>query len=215
MRYKYLPSFVKRRGRITQSQEDNLTYLSDYQVTNYQEILSTKKDFTKLILEIGFGNGENTLSLAKANPDTLYIGSEVYLAGIGYLIGEVIKNDLNNIMIHSGDIRLLIETIEKPIFDDVIVICPDPWPKLKHHKRRMLNLEFLGLIHPTIKDNGNLFMSTDWENYAESIEESILSSKGYIRKDSSPYEKSDLTKFQERAMKEGRKIYPFNLKKTS
>ena len=97
MRYKYLPSFVKRRGRITQSQEDNLTYLSDYQITNYQEILSAKKDFTKLILEIGFGNGENTLSLAKANPDTLYIGSEVYLAGIGYLIGEVIKNDLNNI----------------------------------------------------------------------------------------------------------------------
>jgi tRNA (guanine-N7-)-methyltransferase len=215
MRYKYLPSFVKRRGRITQSQEDNLTNLSDYQITNYQEILSAKKDFTKLILEIGFGNGENTLSLAKANPDTLYIGSEVYLAGIGYLIGEVIKNDLNNIMIHLGDIRLLIETIEKPIFDDVIVICPDPWPKLKHHKRRMLNLEFLDLIHPTIKDNGNLFMSTDWENYAESIEESILSSKGYIRKDSSPYEKSDLTKFQERAMKEGRKIYPFNLKKTS
>ena len=215
MRYKYLPSFVKRRGRITQSQEDNLTYLSDYQITNYQEILSAKKDFTKLILEIGFGNGENTLSLAKANPDTLYIGSEVYLAGIGYLIGEVIKNDLNNIMIHSGDIRLLIETIEMPIFDDVIVICPDPWPKLKHHKRRMLNLEFLELIHPTIKDNGNLFMSTDWENYAESIEESILSSKGYIRKDSSPYEKSDLTKFQERAVKEGRKIYPFNLKKTS
>ena len=112
MRYKYLPSFVKRRGRITQSQEDNLTYLSDYQITNYQEILSAKKDFTKLILEIGFGNGENTLSLAKANPDTLYIGSEVYLAGIGYLIGEVIKNDLNNIMVHSGDIRLLIETIE-------------------------------------------------------------------------------------------------------
>ena len=215
MRYKYLPSFVKRRGRITQSQEDNLTNLSDYQITNYQEILSAKKDFTKLILEIGFGNGENTLSLAKANPDTLYIGSEVYLAGIGYLIGEVIKNDLNNIMIHLGDIRLLIETIEKPIFDDVIVICPDPWPKLKHHKRRMLNLEFLELIHPTIKDNGNLFMSTDWENYAESIEESILSSKGYIRKDSSPYEKSDLTKFQERAVKEGRKIYPFNLKKTS
>ena len=79
----------------------------------------------------------------------------------------------------------------------------------------MLNLDFLELIHPTIKDNGNLFMSTDWENYAESIEESILSSKGYIRKDSSPYEKSDLTKFQERAVKEGRKIYPFNLKKTS
>ena len=215
MRYKYLPSFVKRRGRITQSQEDNLTYLSDYQITNYQEILSAKKDFTKLILEIGFGNGENTLSLAKANPDSLYVGSEVYLAGIGYLIGEVIKNDLNNIMIHSGDIRLLIETIEKPIFDDVIVICPDPWPKLKHHKRRMLNLEFLELIHPTIKDNGNLFMSTDWENYAESIEEAINQNEGFVKVKDSIYMEASLTKFQQRAVKEGRKIYPFPLKKVS
>ena len=151
MRYKFLPSFVTRRGRITQSQENNLNRLSDFEITSYQDILSSKEGFSKLVLEIGFGNGENTLRLAKNNPDTLYIGSEVYQAGIGYLLGEVLKDDINNIKITSGDIRLLFEDIKSPIFDDVVVICPDPWPKLKHHKRRMLNREFLELIHPVIK----------------------------------------------------------------
>ena len=213
MRYKFLPSFVTRRGRITQSQENNLNRLSDYEIASYQDILSSQKKFSKLVLEIGFGNGENTLRLAKNNPDTLYIGSEVYQAGMGYLLGEVIKDNINNIKVTSGDIRLLFEEITNPIFDDVIIICPDPWPKLKHHKRRMLNEEFLELIHPIIKKNGNLFMSTDWKNYAESIDEAINNSNGYKRLDSSVYEKSELTKFQKRAVEEGRGIYTFALKR--
>jgi tRNA (guanine-N7-)-methyltransferase len=214
MRYKFLPSFVTRRGRITQSQENNLNRLSDYEITSYQDILSSQEGFSKLVLEIGFGNGENTLRLAKNNPDTLYIGSEVYQAGIGYLLGEVIKDSISNIKITSGDIRLLFEDIKSPIFDDVVVICPDPWPKLKHHKRRMLNREFLELIHPIIKKNGNLFMSTDWKNYAESIGEAIDASNGYQKLDSSIYENSELTKFQKRAIEEGRAIYTFALKVT-
>ncbi len=215
MRYKYLPSFVKRRGRITRSQEDNLTSLSRFEINSFDDILLAEEGFSRLVLEIGFGNGENTLALAKANPETLYIGSEVYMAGIGFLIGEVIENQLTNIRVTLGDIRLLIDEIKAPIFDDIVIICPDPWPKLKHHKRRMLNKEFLELVHPIIKDGGGLFMSTDWENYAESIEEVISASNQYKRLDSSAYEKSDLTKFQKRAIQEDRKIYSFPLKKIS
>ncbi len=215
MRHKYLPSFVKRRGRITNSQENNLKYLEKYEVFNIDDISKAKISFSKLNLEIGFGNGENTLALAKANPGTLYLASEVYIAGIGYLLGEIIKNDIQNIKLISGDIRLFIEQIKKPIFDDILIICPDPWPKLKHHKRRMINSKFLKLAHSVIKNNGNLFMSTDWEDYAESIEETILDSNGYKRLKSSSYEKLELTKFQKRAVKEGRKIYTFTLKKVS
>ena len=213
MRLKYLPSFVKRRGRITKSQEKNLIHLDDYKIVSFDDILSAKSNFSKLVLEIGFGNGENTLNLAKANPENLYLASEVYIAGIGYLLGEIIKNDIKNIKLISGDIRLIIEDIKKPIFDDILIICPDPWPKLKHHKRRMINSEFLKLVHTTIRDNGHLFMSTDWKNYAESIEETIEDSYGYKRLSSSIYEKSQLTKFQKRAIEEGRKIYTFSLKK--
>ncbi|MDB9973850.1 tRNA (guanine-N7)-methyltransferase [Gammaproteobacteria bacterium] len=215
MRHKYLPSFVKRRGRITKSQEDNLSHLSSYEISSYLQILQAKKKFSKVVLEVGFGNGENTLALAKQNPDTLYIASEVYLAGIGLLLGEIVDGAIQNIFITSGDIRLLIDDIKEPVFDDVIVICPDPWPKFKHHKRRMLTNEFFELIHPTIQDGGELFMSTDVEDYAESIREQLDVSVGFQRNDSSLYEASSLTKFQRRAMDEGRKIYPFSLKKIS
>ena len=213
MRYKFLPSFVKRRGRITQSQEDNLKLLPKYLINSFEDICSEKDNFSRIILEIGFGNGENILSLANDNPDSLFIGSEVYLAGIGYLIGEIKKLGLLNIRITTGDIRLLIEQIKEPLFDDVLIICPDPWPKARHHKRRLIKEDFLKLIHPIIKDQGELFISTDWENYAESIEEAINQSTGYEKLTGSVYQESDLTKFQQRASKEGRDIFIFPLQK--
>ena len=215
MRHKLLPSFVQRKGRITKSQEKNLLSLPDYEISSYLEIQKAKNNFEKVILEIGFGNGENVFKFAKNNRENFYIASEVYMSGIGQLLGDVINNDLNNVKIVTGDIRLLLEDVTKPIFDHVVIICPDPWPKLKHHKRRMLNNDFLDLIHKTIKDDGHLFMSTDWKNYAESIEEAIDQNEGFIKVKDSIYKEADLTKFQERAVREGRKIYPFPLKKVS
>ena len=215
MRHKFLPSFVQRKGRLTKSQEKNLLNLSSYQISSYSEILKAKTNFKKIILEIGFGNGENIFKFAKNNPENLYIGSEVYVSGIGQLLGDIISNDLDNVKIMTGDIRLILDEITEPIFDHVVIICPDPWPKLKHHKRRMLNNDFLNLMHRTIKDGGHLFISTDWENYAESIDEAISQNKGFVRLKNSIYKEADLTKFQQRALTEGRKIYPFPLQKIS
>src|SRR5210317_5083 len=215
MRHKFLPSFVQRKGRLTKSQEKNLLSLSKYQISSYSEILAAKTNFKKIILEIGFGNGENIFKFAKNNPENLYIGSEVYVSGIGQLLGDIISNDLDNVKIMTGDIRLILDEITEPIFDHVVIICPDPWPKLKHHKRRMLNNDFLNLMHRTIKDGGHLFISTDWENYAESIDEAINQNKGFVRLKNSIYKEADLTKFQQRALTEGRKIYPFPLQKIS
>jgi tRNA (guanine-N7-)-methyltransferase len=215
MRHKFLPSFVQRKGRLTKSQEKNLLNLSSYQISSYSEILKAKTNFKKIILEIGFGNGENIFKFAKNNSEHLYIGSEVYVSGIGQLLGDIISNDLDNVKIITGDIRLILDEIAEPIFDHVVIICPDPWPKLKHHKRRMLNNDFLNLMHRTIKDGGHLFISTDWENYAESIDEAISQNKGFVRLKNSIYKEADLTKFQQRALTEGRKIYPFPLQKIS
>jgi tRNA (guanine-N7-)-methyltransferase len=215
MHYKFLPSFVQRKGRITKSQEDNLNNLHSYQITSHSQILSEKDNFKEVILEIGFGNGESLVNLAKENPHNLYIGSEVYMAGIGQVLGAIRDNELTNIRLITGDIRLFLDEINQPIFDAVLIICPDPWPKLKHHKRRMINSEFLDLTHKVLKLSGHLFMSTDWENYAESIEESINQNSIFEVLNSSPYEYLKLTKFQQRAIEEGRKIYPFSLKKIS
>lgn len=215
MHNKFLPSFVQRKGRITKSQEDNLNNLHSYQITSHSQILSEKDNFKEIILEIGFGNGENLVSLAQENPHSLYIGSEVYIAGIGQVLGAIIDKELTNIRLITGDVRLFLDEINQPIFDAVLIICPDPWPKLKHHKRRLINSDFLDLTHKVLKLSGYLFMSTDWENYAESIEESINQNSIFEVLTSSSYEHLKLTKFQQRAIEEGRKIYPFSLKKIS
>ena len=98
MRNKFLPSFVQRKGRITKSQEDNLNSLHKYHVTSHDQILLEKNNFKRIILEIGFGNGENLINLAKENPQNLYIGSEVYMAGIGQVLGAINDNELANIL---------------------------------------------------------------------------------------------------------------------
>ena len=214
MRNKFLPSFVQRKGRITKSQEDNLNFLHRYHITSHAQILLDKSNFKKIILEIGFGNGENLINLAKESSQNLYIGSEVYMAGIGQVLGAINANELTNIRLITGDIRLLIDKINESVFDEVLIICPDPWPKLKHHKRRMINSEFLDSIYKVLNSDGHLFMSTDWENYAESINESINQNSDFKILNSSPYENITLTKFQQRAIEEGRKIYPFSLQKT-
>ena len=161
MHYKFLPSFVQRKGRITKSQENNLNNLHSYQITSHSQILSEEDNFKEIILEIGFGNGENLVNLAQENPHNLYIGSEVYMAGIGQVLGAIMDNELTNIRLITGDIRLFLDEINQPIFDAVLIICPDPWPKLKHHKRRMINSEFIDLTHKVLKLSGHLFMSTD------------------------------------------------------
>ena len=129
MHNKFLPSFVQRKGRITKSQEDNLNNLHSYQITSYSQILSEKDNFKEIILEIGFGNGENLVNLAQENPRNLYIGSEVYLAGIGQVLGAIRDNELTNIRLITGDIRLFLDEINQPIFD---------WKVLVRNKKSLL-----------------------------------------------------------------------------
>ena len=169
--------------------------------------------YSKTILEIGFGNGENIIKLAKENLNNLYIGSEVYLAGIGHLIGNIKKDNLSNIKIINGDVRYFLEEVKQPLFDEIVIICPDPWPKVKHHKRRMINDEFLKLIYPTIKAKGNLYISTDWKNYAESITDVLKNSKIFVNKNLVSNTVFTPTKFQKKAITEGRKIFSFKVKK--
>ena len=143
MQLKFLPSFVKRKGRITKKQTQSLSSLSEFSVKSIQEVEDFSKHFDKCYLEIGFGNAENIIFQAINNPSYLFIGSEVYMSGIGTLVSSIKENNINNIKIFSDDIRLLLDQSPKKVFDSVIIICPDPWPKEKHHKRRLINKSFL------------------------------------------------------------------------
>jgi len=215
MRLKYLPSFVKRRGRITKKQEENIEELINFSVSSINDIESESNSFKSIVIEIGFGDGENILTIAKENPDTLFIGSEVYLSGIGSLIGKIKDNNLSNIRIYNNDARVLLDTIKTPIFDNMLIICPDPWQKAKHHKRRLINHSFLELARKSLKENGGLHISTDWRDYAEGILEAINQAEGYIVLETQLFEDLPITRFQARAIKEDREIFKFNLKKAN
>ena len=215
MQLKFLPSFVKRKGRITKKQTHSLSSLSEFSVKSIQEVEDFSKHFDKCYLEIGFGNAENIIFQAINNPNYLFIGSEVYMSGIGTLVSSIKENNINNIKIFSDDIRLLLDQSRKKVFDSVIIICPDPWPKEKHHKRRLINKSFLEMVHDFMKDDSNIYISTDWENYAESISELFVKNKLFKPSSNKSFQKDSLSKFERRGKDEGRELFEFNYKKVS
>ena len=215
MQLKFLPSFVKRKGRITKKQIHSLSSLSEFSVKSIQEVEDFSKHFDKCYLEIGFGNAENIIFQAINNPSYLFIGSEVYMSGIGTLVSSIKENNINNIKIFSDDIRLLLDQSPKKVFDSVIIICPDPWPKEKHHKRRLINKSFLEMVHDFMKDDSNIYISTDWENYAESISELFVKNKLFKSSSIKSFQKDSLSKFERRGKDEGRELFEFNYKKVS
>ena len=215
MQLKFLPSFVKRKGRITKKQTHSLSSLSEFSVKSIQEVEDFSKHFDKCYLEIGFGNAENIIFQAINNPSYLFIGSEVYMSGIGTLVSSIKENNINNIKIFSDDIRLLLDQSRKKVFDSVIIICPDPWPKEKHHKRRLINKSFLDMVHDFMKDDSNIYISTDWENYAESISELFVKNKLFKPSSNKSFQKDSLSKFERRGNDEGRELFEFNYKKVS
>ena len=215
MQLKFLPSFVKRKGRITKKQTHSLSSLSEFSIKSIQEVDDFSKHFDKCYLEIGFGNAENIIFQAINNPSYLFIGSEVYMSGIGTLVSSIKENNINNIKIFSDDIRLLLDQSPKKVFDSVIIICPDPWPKEKHHKRRLINKSFLDMVHDFMKDDSNIYISTDWENYAESISELFVKNKLFKSSSIKSFQKDSLSKFERRGKDEGRELFEFNYKKVS
>ena len=215
MQLKFLPSFVKRKGRITKKQTHSLSSLSEFSVKSIQEVEDFSKHFDKCYLEIGFGNAENIIFQAINNPSYLFIGSEVYMSGIGTLVSSIKENNINNIKNFSDDIRLLLDQSPKKVFDSVIIICPDPWPKEKHHKRRLINKSFLEMVHDFMKDDSNIYISTDWENYAENISELFVKNKLFKPSSNKSFQKDSLSKFERRGKDEGRELFEFNYKKVS
>ena len=211
MRYKFLPSFVRRKGRITKLQEKNLIHLADYSLNDLSE-LNNKSMFKKIALEIGFGNGEDFFSFAEKEKDTLFLASEVYKSGIGNLIGKIREHSLENIFIFEGDIRDLIFEENDFQFDEIYIICPDPWPKDRHHKRRLLDKDFFKRIQLCLKPTSNIYISTDWENYAEQIQEVLKDFKDKFSVEIlNKIPGRELSKFQKKGIEEGRHIYSFKL----
>lgn len=128
-----------------------------------------RQSFSKYILEIGFGSGENILNLAKENVDAAYIGCEVFTAGVVKLLKQIKEDGVNNIRIWHDDAVELILRLPNNSLDLVYILHPDPWPKQKHKKRRLINKEFLTLLASKLKINGEVLIITDHKDYAKHI----------------------------------------------
>jgi tRNA (guanine-N7-)-methyltransferase len=201
---KYLPSFVKRLGRITASQKANLNDLDRYK-TKIKDLKNKN-----VVLDIGFGNGEYTAAYANAFQEKHLIATEVYLSGIGSLIGLINKYKISNISIFDEDVRLLMDQMPKEFLDSVNILFPDPWQKVKHHKRRLIGEDFLYQLHPLLKPNAKIFVRTDWEDYAEQISELAEVMSSHFRLERTQNIEFEFeTRFHQRAIKEGREINSF------
>ena len=170
-----------RGSRITGPQQSALDkYWDAYGIeysTEFLNITSLFPTAEQVVLEIGFGMGEATALIARDFPNTGYLAVEVHKPGIGKLMARIEELALSNIRIIEGDAHPIITTmIPDKSVDGVHLFFPDPWPKKRHHKRRIVNEEFLALIHPKIKDGGFFHIATDWVPYAEYIEEVFAAS---------------------------------------
>ena len=161
-------SFVLRRGRITSNQKNALDTLWDRYVLKEGEYVDSFLSDKHSVLDIGFGAGETTTYLAKNMPNSSILGAEVYLSGIGSTLSRSNEEKLTNIKILNSDIvPFLEEKISDCSFDLVLMFYPDPWPKRKHHKRRLFQEGFINLIQRKLRKDGLFYFKTDWNHYYE------------------------------------------------
>ena len=212
---KPIKSFVRRSGRLTTSQKRAIQDLwSKYVIETDSSKFIQLEDFfdapkNDLIIEIGFGNGSTLIESASNNPEKNFIGIEVYDSGFGQCLNDIEKQKINNIrLIYDDAVDVLQNTIKKKTLSEVNIYFPDPWPKKRHHKRRLINNNFLVLLSQTMKDKGIINISTDWEDYADQIETVFFNNKRFCAIDSDP--RTQKTKFEHRGLSLGHKIFNYS-----
>ena len=167
-------SFVLRQGRLSPAQARALdTLLPRFGVDYAPRALDFARTFGRrapVVLEIGFGMGETTAAIAQAHPETDFLGVEVHAPGVGALLREVEARALTNVRIVRHDaVEVVAQMIPPDSLAGVHVYFPDPWPKKRHHKRRLLQPAFVRALAARLAPGGYLHAATDWEEYAQEI----------------------------------------------
>ncbi|WP_295392076.1 tRNA (guanosine(46)-N7)-methyltransferase TrmB [uncultured Thiodictyon sp.] len=165
-------SFVLRQGRLTAAQERAFVdlwprYGVDWVPGTPLDLAALFGDAGPVVLEIGFGNGDSLAAMAAAAPSHRWLGVEVHGPGVGHLLLEIEQRGLTNLRVVRHDaVELLTEGLPPGSVERVQLFFPDPWPKLRHHKRRILTPAFLDLLARVLAPGGVFHAATDWEHYA-------------------------------------------------
>jgi tRNA (guanine-N7-)-methyltransferase len=224
--FRRIRSFVRREGRLTKGQQRALDEL--YPRYGLTPAVNEQFDFAAIFqnqhpvhLEIGFGNGQTLMSMASAQPAINFFGIEVHRPGVGNALLQIDKAALSNVRVICED---AVEVLKQHIADHslaaVYIFFPDPWHKKRHHKRRLVQVEFINLLKQKLSNGARLHMATDWEAYAEHMLHVMSEVEGFTNlagtgqySDKPDYR--PLTKFEQRGLRLGHGVWDLVFIKTS
>ena len=172
--HRSIRSFVKREGKMTSGQINAIEQLwPTFGVDLNEQMLDMSALFGRqafTILEIGFGNGLSLADMAESHPQQDFFGIEVHKPGVGSLLVQVRKRALQNVRVsHDDAVEVLQHQIPDQSLDRIQIFFPDPWHKKRHHKRRLIQPEFVANLVSKLRAGGEIHVATDWQNYAEHI----------------------------------------------
>ena len=205
-------SYVLRQGRTTPAQKRALEELyPKYGIPFSDQKLSSSR---KLVLEIGSGMGETTLEIAKAHPEADFVAVEVHGPGIGSLLNAIEREQLTNLRVIRHD---ALDVLEHMVGDGTLaaihLFFPDPWPKKRHHKRRMVQPGFAALAARKLAPGGILHAATDWPDYADHMQE-VFSKEPLLEPAAAGFAARPVTKFESRAQRLGHPIRELLFRRT-
>ncbi len=168
----HIRSYVLRRGRITRAQQQAFDQLlPSFGVAYAATRLDLAETFNRdapTVLEIGCGMGETTVAIAQARPDINFLGIEVFSAGVGALLKGIDEHGLTNVrIVHHDAVEVVRDMIAPSSLAGIHIFFPDPWPKKRHHKRRLLQPAFVSALADRLEPHGYVHFATDWEDYAQ------------------------------------------------
>ena len=211
----HIRSYVLRQGRVSNAQQrcyDSL--MPQYGIPYSAQTLALDTAFGRSapkILEIGFGMGESTATIAAAHPDLDYLAIEVHTPGVGGLLKQIGEKQLSNIRIIQHDaVEVLRDMLANHALDGAHIFFPDPWHKSRHNKRRLIQAPFVALLVKKLKPGAYLHVATDWQDYAEQVL-AVLSAEPLLQNTAENYaprpDYRPLTKFEQRGLKLGHGVW--------
>ena len=208
-------SFVLRQGRVSNAQRRaHETLLPLYGIPFADDLLDLDKVFGRSapkFLEIGFGMGETTVAIAQAHPQNDYLAIDVHTPGVGSLLKQIEESGLSNLRIIQHDaVEVLQRMLPPECLDGAHIFFPDPWPKARHHKRRLIQPQFIALLSKRLKHGGYVHVATDWEEYAQQILQ-VLGNEPQLANTAADYAPCPAyrpsTKFEQRGLKLGHGVW--------
>ena len=209
-----IKSFSKARSRSSLKNKKILSKANEiFFITedDFEDFKLLNEDPFKLNLEIGFGDGKYLSEQALNNPKQSFIGIEVFESGLANTYKKIEKFNITNLKLIQGDVaQIFSKNKSKNLFDLITIFFPDPWPKSKHKKRRLLKKNFFLILQSLLKTEGKIIIKTDWQDYAEEIIETLKDLKFNFDQESFNVDSKELiTKYEEIALKEKRRVMTF------